>query len=205
MDDDSKRTYTRLRDVNNGRPFAWLDPDVFEHHRMNGTERYVLAGLYATARYQDSTGGQEASLLHTPRGGWGPWFGLSHATALHCIDRLAWLPLLDKDQRRPALAVGDRGVGADDARRMAPNASRRIGADDAPGLVMLDALGMDRLVFVHREEQPARMLPESGDAGGAGERDAGECSEGRPADSSGPVRACHLSARLVAVCAPSGR
>ena len=77
-----------LREVGGGRPFAWLPTGFLAMLDLNGTERFVLAALYATARYQDSTAGQEAAYVETPRGGWGPWLGLSERTARNAFSRL---------------------------------------------------------------------------------------------------------------------
>ena len=86
---DSGATPCSLADVNGGRPFAWLPANVFNSgDPLNGTERYVLAALYATTRFQDSTAGQEASYVETPAGGWGLWLGVSERTARRSFERL---------------------------------------------------------------------------------------------------------------------
>ena len=83
------RECSTLADVNGGRPFAWLPANVFGlGGPLNGTDRYVLAALYATARFQDSTAGQDAAYVETPRGGWGGWLGIDDRTARRIFGRL---------------------------------------------------------------------------------------------------------------------
>ena len=83
-----------LLDVNDGRPFAWVSRSHLRD--LNGTDRFILASAYCTARAQDSTSGQEAGYVTTPAKGWGPWLGLSERTARDSFTRLCHADLLTR-------------------------------------------------------------------------------------------------------------
>ena len=112
------RECSTLAEVNGGRPFAWLAPDLLDG--LNGTARYVLAALYATARYQDSTSGMEATHVETPGGGWGAWLGASERTARRCFTELVQEGRLDRhdDGRRAIWELTESALAMRDDDRL---------------------------------------------------------------------------------------